>query len=369
MVIVGIFLALFLGMTLLNLVFAVRLSRFKTQPSITTPLSVSFLIPVRNEKENLKRLIPSILKSESQPREILIFDDQSTDGSVELLHELLSKSLTPYKIIQEPVWNAASPLNGKNHGLQVLADHATSETLLFCDADVMLSQHAIGRSLLALEHFKSSGVTALPKQQSQNKAERLVLAWVLQASIIWTLPLRFAWRWRVSSLQLGNGQWILIRRDCYFKIGGHRAIGSQVLEDMTIARSLVDCGLPGLLPVLADQDLTVTMYQDWQSLVDGLSKNLILLFGGKWSVFLMIFLVFNVVALSPVWLMPINTMGSLWALGVLVLIRNISSFLFGNKMGFLADYFLSLYYLNKLVLTLMRRRLRGEVPHWKGRAV
>lgn len=357
------------GLALLNLFSAVRLERFGNLKKELTRPSISVLIPVRNESENLKHLLPCFLNSEFKPNEIIIFDDQSSDDSAQVANSLLSSGNTEFKILSNPKWTSHSGLTGKNHGSQVLAEAAKSEILLFCDADMRFSSKAIGRSLSVMQYFQSSGITALPLQVAAHSSERLLLGLIVQLSIICTVPLRFAWRWPISSVQVGNGQWILIRKDHYLQAGGHKAMGSEILDDMTLARTLVQKKIGSLLPVLAAKDLSVAMYKDWNSLVDGFAKNLILLFGGNVFLFSLIFLVFNVLFLSPLWLLFFNFWAAGLALFLLLLLKNISQFLFSEKMNLLIDYFRSLFLLNDLVFRILWRRLRGESPKWKGRTL
>ena len=42
----------------------------------------------------------------------------------------------------------------------------------------------------------------------------------------------------VRSLAVANGQFLLIERDAYFSVGGHRAVGKDILEDVALARNV-----------------------------------------------------------------------------------------------------------------------------------
>ncbi len=368
---IWLFAAIFIltGMAVLNLFSAIRLDSFGLFQKQDLRPSVTVLIPVRNESENLKHLLPCFLNSDFKPDEIIIFDDQSSDDSAKVAQSLLTASPIKFQILQEPRWSAHLGLTGKNHASQVLAEAAQSEILLFCDADIRFSPEAIGRSVKALQYFRSSGITALPRQLAGHVKEKLVLSLIVQLSIICTVPLRFAWRWPISSLQVGNGQWILIRKDHYLKAGGHQAMGSEVLDDMTLARTLVEKKIGSLLPVLAAKDISVAMYNDWNALIEGFSKNLILLFGGNVIFFVLIFFIFNILFLSPVWLLFFNPNAAGLALIFLLLLKNISQFLFAEKINLLMDYFRSLFLINELVFEILRRRLRGQPPMWKGRTI
>ena len=50
--------------------------------------NVSIIIPVRNEANTLPKLLQSIQRQTIQPREIIVVDDASTDGTAEIAKNL-----------------------------------------------------------------------------------------------------------------------------------------------------------------------------------------------------------------------------------------------------------------------------------------
>ena len=55
--------------------------------------SVSILIPARNEAENLRHLIPSLLSQAYRDVEIVVYDDGSEDATPEVLDQLADRRL------------------------------------------------------------------------------------------------------------------------------------------------------------------------------------------------------------------------------------------------------------------------------------
>ncbi len=51
-----------------------------------------------------------------------------------------------------------------------------------------------------------------------------------------------------SPAAAANGQYLLIRREAYEKIGGHASVCGEVLEDVALARRAKAAGLPYILP-------------------------------------------------------------------------------------------------------------------------
>lgn len=75
-------------------------------------------------------------------------------------------------------------------------------------------------------------------------------------------------QWRNA---VANGQYLMVRRDAYERLGGHRAVAGEVVEDVLLAQSLTRAGM--LLAVREDQGLKTRMYRSLGGLVEGWSKN------------------------------------------------------------------------------------------------
>jgi len=361
---------LFLFMGVINAFTAIRMrdARELSQVSEVDLPSVSILIPARDEAENLKRLLPLLMASRSKPLEILVLDDGSSDGTAKVAREILAQGKVYFRVIEGQTWRADASLSGKNSACAQLTEYASGEVFIFCDADMRVSPEAIGRTLRLLQMHACSGVTGLPRQISQGVKERLVLPWIMQLPIILSLPLAYGWKTRFSSLQMANGQWLAVRRESYFKIGGHAALGRTVLEDVTLARRLVEQGQPGILPVLASEDLSVEMYAGWEKLVDGFSKNLISLFGGDLFRFGILVMIINLVFTLPLWGLFISWRLALADAVILLICRMITARLFNDPLGNLTFHCRSLFLFDRLVFLVSRRHSRGDVS-WKGRKI
>ena len=89
--------------TILILSFSVgfkKVSVFKSQKK-SSKNSFSIVIPFRNEAENLQPLLDSInnLKYAKSQYECIFIDDESTDESVNIIHQKLDKTDIHYSII------------------------------------------------------------------------------------------------------------------------------------------------------------------------------------------------------------------------------------------------------------------------------
>lgn len=99
-------------------------------PQASPDLSISLVIPVRNEEETLARLVASIRAQTRPPEEVVLVDGGSTDRTVELAREL-SAGDARFRVVEA---GEATPGRGRNVG--VLA--ARHSWVAFTDAGISL---------------------------------------------------------------------------------------------------------------------------------------------------------------------------------------------------------------------------------------
>lgn len=95
--------------------------------------SVTLIIPFRNERSNLHALSSELKKLVDSNLEILLIDDHSEDGSVELLADLV-KGIQGVQILR-------SPETGKKEALDFGIFQAQGEIILTSDADCKFPDH------------------------------------------------------------------------------------------------------------------------------------------------------------------------------------------------------------------------------------
>src|SRR6202022_5086649 len=79
------------------------------------------------------------------------------------------------------------------------------------------------------------------------------------------------------SAAAANGQYILISREAYDEVGGHRTVSSSLLEDVALARAVKASGRKIFFRYGSDAVRT-RMYRSFAQLREGWTKNLALLF-------------------------------------------------------------------------------------------
>lgn len=315
-------LAPMLAMALYNLRTAPRLER---TGSPTRRPRASVLVPARNEDTNLRTLLPSLAALEYPDLEILVLDDESTDGTAALIERLERASGGRIRRIA----GAPPPEGwvGKNWACHQLARRASGEILLFCDADVTAAPDALLRTVALLE--EADAVTALPRQRLGGWAERAVVPLVAQLPVLALLPLRAVSRSRAPSLSMANGQWLAFRREAYRRIGGHAAVSGEVLEDVALGRRVKAAGLR-LLPAVAESALGVRMYRGPDDVRHGFRKNLYALAGGRPLSFLLTLCLFLLTMVYPWAAAVAGVAPALLPLALLAGLRVVGARVFGH---------------------------------------
>lgn len=236
--------------------------------------SISAIVPARDEERNIGACVESLLP-QSGLAEILVADDDSTDGTAAVVRALAARDARVRLVTVPPLppgWV------GKNHALAQAARLATSEWLLFTDADTL---HAAGSLRAALDRAGSAGCDMLslsPAQELRSWYEKAVIPRVYR-------ELERLFRFdEINDPRLpaaaANGQFILVRRAVYESLGGHAALGGEILEDVALARKVKQAGYR--LHFSSGAELVRTrMYSSLSGLWQGWTKNLFLLYGRR----------------------------------------------------------------------------------------
>ena len=106
------------------------------------PPLVSCMLAVKDDAEVIVRCVSSILDSDYPAFELIVVDDGSTDGTVELLEELVQRR--PFTLL-------LSERNmGKKRALVRAASVARGEIFMFTDSDCVISPFAVTQAVKAL---------------------------------------------------------------------------------------------------------------------------------------------------------------------------------------------------------------------------
>jgi hypothetical protein len=236
---------------------------------------VSVLLPVRDEADRVGDCLADLLDQLGVPDlEILVLDDQSTDGTADVVRRAVADDprvqLLP-GVPPPPGWL------GKPHACQQLAATATGSVLVFVDADVRLAPQALAATVGLLRGARLDLVSPYPRQLAETASERLLqplLAW----SWLTTLPVALVERSARESLTAANGQLIAVDAAAYRAAGGHEAVRDRVLDDIGLMRAVKRSG--GRAGVADGSRVAqCRMYTNWAQVRDGYGKSLWEAFG------------------------------------------------------------------------------------------
>jgi glycosyltransferase involved in cell wall biosynthesis len=234
---------------------------------------VSVIIPARNEEASVARTVESVA-AQPEIHEIIVVNDQSTDRTGAILAKL-SATIPKLKIMN--VETLPDGWVGKNYAVSLGASVAEGDWLLFTDADTYHMLGSTRRALADAVDHDAVLVSYSPEQELGSFWERALIPVVYS---------RLAVRYPFAKINdpnapdaAANGQFLMILRDVYEKVGGHAAISNQVLEDVALAQRVKSAGYR--IYFTAPLGIVQTrMYRSFAAMWQGWTKNLYALMGG-----------------------------------------------------------------------------------------
>lgn len=200
---------------------------------------VSILVPAKNEENNIEACILKLLNQDYSNLEIIVINDNSTDRTGEILSQLAAHARPGVlKVIKA----SPTPLGwtGKNFALHCGIKHASGEWLLFTDAD---TRHEITSVRTALQHAlaeRLSLLTLLPRCLTDGFWEDILQPCAMSYMGLW-FPIDQI-NDPKSKVYFGNGQYLMMKKDLYEKIGGHENVKGEYLEDFAMAKKAKQLG-------------------------------------------------------------------------------------------------------------------------------
>ncbi|HJN74988.1 MAG TPA: glycosyltransferase family 2 protein [Myxococcota bacterium] len=227
---------------------------------------VSICIPARNEVGRIGRCVEAALRSRLPRLEVVVVDDRSEDGTGDEVRAIDDDRVRLVAGSEPPAGWA-----GKPWACMRAAGEARGELLLFIDADVELSDWAVPAAITRLQADGLELLSLFGDWKLESFWEGAVIpvvGWFIRGAVDLDAandpgrPHAFA-----------NGQFILVRREAYDRVGGHGAVRAEVLDDVRLARAFKSKALRvGLRH--APGAFVVRLYERLGEIVSGYTKNL-----------------------------------------------------------------------------------------------
>ncbi|MCS7137365.1 MAG: glycosyltransferase [Candidatus Caldarchaeum sp.] len=187
---------------------------------------VSVIIPVRNEENNIRRCLTSVLNLVGVEKEIIVVDDNSTDNTWQIL-----QGFTSVGVKAVPAGCTPDGWMGKSWACHVGYMNSTGEWLLFTDADSEFSPEVGMHAVNAAKRNMLEFVSIYPRFRMNSALHRLAMPILLTGFYVFGKPHLV----KYGKSAFAFGSFILVKREAYERIGGHYAVRDAVLEDRALA--------------------------------------------------------------------------------------------------------------------------------------
>lgn len=238
-------------------------------------LTLSVIVPARNEEDCLGDCLGSLVGQQEDgwrlgmDWEILVVNDNSTDRTREI-----AAGFAGVTVLDAPA--LPKGWTGKANAAWTGAKAARGEWLLFTDADTIHQPGHLRLAMVEADRHKAGMLSYSPRQLVSGILQRAVMPLVFGdlAATYTSARVNDPAR-RVAA---ANGQFLLVRRDVYEKLGGHEVVKGAILEDVELA-SMAKRRHLGLRFRYAPEAVSARMYRSFGAMWQGWTKNLALLFG------------------------------------------------------------------------------------------
>ena len=225
-------------------------------------VSVSIIIPAKNEARNLPHLINSIFKQTAKA-EIIVVNDGSDDNTSEVLK---SFDVIEVKLDENP-WN------GKSFVCYTGVDYASHDLIMFMDADIEFTDsHALEQMITLYAEQHNSGVLSVqPRHKTKKTYEKLSA--VFNLITVMGINVFSAFK-SLNTLSTVFGPVMMTNQLDYKKTGGHRASKDKIIEGEGVFTAYQNYSLPVKL-LLGGNSIVMRMYPNGlKELTGGWTKHI-----------------------------------------------------------------------------------------------
>jgi glycosyltransferase involved in cell wall biosynthesis len=244
------------------------------QPEPETLIELTVVVPARNEEDCLAACLQSLVSQSEEIFELgkdwdlVVVNDHSIDRTAEIARSFAGVTVLEAGKL-EPGWT------GKANAVWTAARRARGRWLLFTDADTVHEPGDLRRAIHEAERHKAGMLSYSPRQVVSGLAQRVLMPLVFSELALAYPPAKVSDP--AQRIAAANGQFLLVEREAYRRLGGHAAVADKVLEDVELA-FVAKRRRVGLRFRYAADAVATQMYRSTGAMIEGWSKNLALLF-------------------------------------------------------------------------------------------
>jgi len=343
---------------------------------------ISVCIPARNEEQNIKTLLESLVKQTYKNFEVLVLDDHSDDNTREIVLSFENKHPELIKLHQGE--EKPDDWLGKPWACHQLGKKAAGDYLLFIDADTRLYPNALKGVSSSFQKYRTDMLTVWPQQILNSFWEKTVIPLVYYA-LVTMLPATYVYRdprWMPDFFQkkfrtafaAACGQFIAFKTEVYHHIGGHASVKDQIVEDVELAKIIKKSGFT-LRMFHGVGSVQCRMYHSEKEIFEGFRKNFFAGFNRSVLLFLsaavlhLIVFVLPFITLPVAWIYLYQTMFFLSAGSVIIILlhRLILSIWFRWDPLYAFTHPIGVVWFQRLGIKSLIDFFSGSKPKWKGR--
>ena len=252
----------------------VRAGTIFDQPEPEQLIELTVIVPARDEEQSIGECLKSLVaQSEDvfelgRDWELIVVDDYSTDRTAEIARSFAGVTVEKAAKLEKG-WT------GKNNAIWTAARKARGKWILFTDADTIHELGDLRRAMHEAARHKAGMLSYSPRQLVSGFWQRALMPLVFSELSLAYPPAKVSDpNQRVAA---ANGQFLLVEREAYRKLGGHLSVKDRVLEDVELA-FIAKRRRVGLRFRYAADALSTRMYRTTVAMIEGWTKNLALLF-------------------------------------------------------------------------------------------
>jgi Glycosyltransferases, probably involved in cell wall biogenesis len=204
---------------------------------------ISIIVPARNEEQNIRRCVTSLLNQDYTNYEVIVVDDGSTDRTASILDELIaSHPQGKHLFVLRLKDQLPAGWAGKPHAIHTGVQEASGNWLLLTDADTWHAPEALRSALTQAQHEHADMFSVATQQELPTFWDKVMMPMAFMGIFMLYPPRQV--NDPESPIALANGQFILIKRSVYDTIGGYARpeLKATLLDDRDLAYTVKHAG-------------------------------------------------------------------------------------------------------------------------------